>query len=302
MTISLKQIRYFIAAAEAQQISTAAAELGISQPAITVAIKELEADLGVALIRRRVGGIGLTQEGMKFLSRAKNIEMSVADAILSVRKDDSRIVGKIRLGVTYTGLGYFLLPMLARFMRHFPDISVELHEMSREELESAIVSDCVDLALIIISNIHDYDSISYRILLRSQRLLWMSSRHKLNKISDISLSDLNSEKFVQFTSDEADISASKYLSNNGFAPNIVLKTTSMEAVRGMVATGAAITILANLVYRPWSLDGDRVELRPLRENIPSLDLGLAWHRGRPLSEAESRLLHFLELESASSTP
>lgn len=301
MTISLKQIRYFIAAADAQQISAAAIELGISQPAITAAIKELEADLGVALIRRRVGGITLTQEGLKFLSQARNVQMSVADAILSIKKDDARISGTVRLGVTYTGLGYFILPTLARFRRHFPEVNVELHEMSRTELENAIISGHVDLALIIISNINDYDAISYRVLLRSQRLLWMSSQHRLSTISEISLSDIYTENFVQFTNDEADISAQRYLREHGFTPNIVLKTTSMEAVRGMVATGAAVTILANLVYRPWSLDGHRVELRPLRENIPSLDLGLAWRRGRQLSEAESRLLRFLEIESTTVT-
>ncbi|MDX3806110.1 MAG: LysR family transcriptional regulator [Bosea sp. (in: a-proteobacteria)] len=176
MSISLKQIRYFIAAADAQQISAAAIELGISQPAITAAIKELEADLGVALIRRRVGGITLTHEGLKFLSQARNVQMSVADAILSIKKDDARISGTVRLGVTYTGLGYFILPTLARFRRHFPEVNVELHEMSRTELENEIISSHVDLALIIISNINDYDAISYRVLLRSQRLLWMSSQ------------------------------------------------------------------------------------------------------------------------------
>ncbi|MGY6251619.1 LysR substrate-binding domain-containing protein, partial [Bosea thiooxidans] len=203
--------------------------------------------------------------------------------------------------VTYTGLGYFILPTLARFRRHFPEVNVELHEMSRTELENEIISSHVDLALIIISNINDYDAISYRVLLRSQRLLWMSSQHRLSTISEISLSDIYTENFVQFTSDEADISAQRYLREHGFTPNIVLKTTSMEAVRGMVATGAAVTILANLVYRPWSLDGHRVELRPLRENIPSLDLGMAWRRGRQLSEAESRLLRFLEIESTTVT-
>jgi DNA-binding transcriptional LysR family regulator len=113
-------------------------------------------------------------------------------------------------------------------------------------------------------------------------LLWLSGQHRLNSLHEITLRDLEFEPYVQFISDEADASARNYLAETGFKPKTTLRTTSMEAVHGMVATGAAVTILARLVYRPWSLDGARVELRPLGNSVPTLDLGIAWKRERRL--------------------
>jgi DNA-binding transcriptional LysR family regulator len=296
MTVSLKQIRYFVAAAEAQKVSAAAIGLGISQSAVTVAIKELEVFLGVALIHRRIGGIGLTQDGLKFLNYAKNIESNLADAIHSMKNKEAEASGKFRLGVTYTGVGYFLLPILARFKRSYPNVEVEMIEMTRIQLEQAIGEGDVDLALLIVSNLSKGHGLKYKVLMKSPRVLWLSSGHRLNRLPEISLQDLKSETFVQFISDEAITSARKYLTKIGFNPKVILKTTSMEAVRGMVATGAAVTILASLVYRPWSLDGGRVELRSLKESIPSLDLGVAWRSDKVLSEAETKFLDYLRSE------
>ncbi len=298
MAISFKQIRYFVAAAETQKVSAAAIELGISQSAVTVAIKELEADLGVSLIRRRIGGISLTQDGLKFLNHAKNIESNLSDAIHSMKNKEAETSGRFRLGVTYTGAGYFLLPVLARFKRSYPKVTIDLVEMSRIQLERAVHQGQVDLALLIVSNLSKNHRLKYKTLMKSPRAIWLSSSHRLNKLPEISLRDLRDEPFVQFISDEAMASAQKYLTNLGFKPKIILKTTSMEAVRGMVATGAAITILASLVYRPWSLDGERVELRTAQDNIPSLDLGLAWSNRKHLSEAEIKFLDYLKLEGA----
>lgn len=292
--VSLKQIRYFVAAAEAEKISSAASALGISQSAVTVAIKELEAQLGVALIRRRVGGIGLTQDGLKFLHHAKNIEANIVDAMSSMTNREAATTGRIRLGVTYTGAGYFLLPILARFRRAYPNVAVDLIEMDRPRLEQSLQSGELDLALLIVSNLSKKHRFQFEVLMKSPRVLWLSGGHRLNRLPQISLQDLQGEAYVQFVSDEAPASARRYLN---IKPKVIFRTTSMEAVRGMVATGAAVTVLASLVYRPWSLDGGRVELRPLVDPIPSLDLGIAWSTGKVLSEAEHKFVNYLKVGS-----
>jgi DNA-binding transcriptional LysR family regulator len=57
----------------------------------------------------------------------------------------------------------------------------------------------------------------------------------------------------------------------------------VEAVRSLVATGAGLAILPSLVYRPWSLEGDRIEIRDVSGDLPTVQVGLAWRRGAPLS-------------------
>lgn len=293
--LTLKQIRYFVAAAETEKVSAAATSLGISQSAVTVAIKELEAQLGVSLIRRRVGGIELTQDGQKFLLHAKNIEANIVDAMNSMMNKEAQTTGEIRLGVTYTGVGYFLLPNLARFRRAYPNVAFDLVEMGRPGLEQALHAGSIDLALIIVSNLSKKHSLRYRMLMRSPRTLWLSSGHRLNRLPKISLQDLRDEAYVQFASDEAPVAALRYLK---VKPRIIFTTSSMEAVRGIVATGEAVTILAHLAYRPWSLEGGRVESRPLADPLPSLDLGIAWNRGKVLSEAERKFIDYLQNEGS----
>jgi DNA-binding transcriptional LysR family regulator len=61
----------------------------------------------------------------------------------------------------------------------------------------------------------------------------------------------------------------------------------------MVATGAAITILSDMVYRPWSLDGGRVETKDISGTIPTMDVGLAWLKHSPLSGVAQKFDEFL---------
>ena len=83
MSLTLKQLRYFIAAAETGQISHAAMEMNISQSAVTAGIQGLEAQLGVSLLRRGAQGVTVTPEGARFLARARGIMAAVEDATRS---------------------------------------------------------------------------------------------------------------------------------------------------------------------------------------------------------------------------
>jgi DNA-binding transcriptional LysR family regulator len=69
-----------------------------------------------------------------------------------------------------------------------------------------------------------------------------------------------------------------------------MRTASVEAVRSLVATGAGLSILPDVLYRPWSLDGDRLEVRNIFEEMPTVDIGIAWRRGLTLSDTTQ---HFL---------
>ena len=108
MDITLRQIKYFIAAAETGKIAAAANMLSISPSSITESIKELESITGVTLITRHHRGINLTFDGYRFLQHCHNINASVSNAEYALKNSYTDISGDLTLGITITVAGYFL--------------------------------------------------------------------------------------------------------------------------------------------------------------------------------------------------
>ena len=71
---------------------------------------------------------------------------------------------------------------------------------------------------------------------------------------------------------------------------MAIRTRSVEAARSLVATGAGIAILPDLAYRPWSLEGDKIEARDLLEELPPVEVAIVWRRGSPLSATAAQFV------------
>ncbi len=295
MTFSLKQLRYFIAAAEAGQVSQAAVELNVSQSAVTAAIQQLETTLDLRLFDRNPGGVSVTAGGARFLHHARNIMAAVNEAMQMPRASPAAIRGLIRVGVTYTVAGYFLPRHHDRFRRNYPQVEIELYELPREAIEQAVIGGAIDLAVMLVSNLEASDRIQSEILMRSRRRLWVPPDHPLLKANSVSLADVARYPYVMLTVDEASKTAGRYWARTPHQPNIVFQTSSVEAVRSMVAAGMGVTVLSDMVYRPWSLEGQQLETRLLVDDIPTMDVGLAWARGREMSSAARAFMDFLGL-------
>ncbi|ADZ69150.1 LysR family transcriptional regulator [Polymorphum gilvum] len=295
MTLTLKQVRYFIAAAETGQISHAAMEMNISQSAVTAAIQGLETQLGVRLLERRPTGVTMTAEGARFLNHARAIVAAVDDAVRSPLGEGARITGRVRLGVTYTVAGYFMARHYARFRRSYPGITLDMIELPRSAVEEALVDGQLDLSVMLTSNLSNHRVLDHETLFRSRRRLWLPSDHPLLSAPAITLADVAQEPYIMLTVDEASETAGRYWERAGLQPETVFVTSSVEAVRSMVAAGMGLTILSDMVYRPWSLEGQRIELRTLVDSIPSMDVGLAWARERPMQEAAAVFRAFISV-------
>jgi len=295
MTLSLKQVRYFIATADAGQISQAAIELNVSQSAVTAAVKQLENDVGVVLFKRLQTGVSLTAEGARFLQHARNIMAAVNAAQHAPLTEDSAIRGTVRIGVSYTVAGYFLPRHYTRFARSYPRIQAELYELPRNAIESGLKDGSLDLAVMLVSNLIDRKRLAYETLIRSRRRLWLPVEHRLLAAPAITLDDVASEPYVMLTVDEANQTASRYWKPTGLRPSTIFTTSSVEAVRSMVADGMGVTILSDMVYRPWSLEGQRIELRNVVADIPTMDVGLAWNHTRSQSPAARTFHEFMSL-------
>jgi DNA-binding transcriptional LysR family regulator len=293
MTLTFRQVRHFIATAETGRVSAAAAALNVTQSTVTASIKALEAELGRKLFDRHSNGVTLTTDGQQFLQRARAIEASVSDAMRGPHRWGTQVDGTVDVAVSYTIAGYFLPPVLSRFWRSFPGITVRLHEFERDAIEHSLISGSVDAAVMLVSNLHDRSSIRSRLLMRSPRRLWTCANHPLLHKDSVKLADLTSEPYLMLTVDEAERSAMRYWRRTPHVPNVIFRTISVEAVRSMVATGMGITILSDMVYRPWSLEGHRIDLKTLDDEVHTMDVGLAWNSETRLSPAARAFCEFV---------
>jgi len=281
MSISLRQIRYFVSTAEQGQISQAALDLSISQSAITTAIKEIERIIGVELFVRSSQGMELTPAGRQFLFHAYDILNKVSEAI-SLSVPANNLEGSLTVAATYTVIGYFLPSHLEKLKRIFPKLSIQLVELNREAIEEGLLSSRYDIAVLLTSNVLNAD-LSTETLLGSRRRLWVAGKHPLLQRQSSGLKEVAEEPYIMLTVDEAAHTSMKYWSATPYQPSVFLRTSSVEAVRSMVANGQGVAILSDMVLRPWSLEGKRIETIVLRDPIPAMDVGLAWRRGATFS-------------------
>lgn len=288
-------MRYFVATAEAGKISGASAMLGISPSAITEAIADLSALVGVKLFKRESRGVSLTFEGHRMLAQCRGILAAVDQVGLEVTHSPIHVKGRIRLALSITISGYFFPAFLTRLRQRFPDLDLEFTEADHAKIEAGLRNGTYDLGMMLVSNIKDDDLVP-QTLIRSSRRLWLAREHPLLSENSISLANVAEFPYIQLTIDEAEASTHAYWSANGLKPNVVLRTASVEAIRGFVAYGVGVTILSDIMYRPWSLEGDKIEVRDLALSIPTLDVGLAWKMDRVLSQAEQTFIDFCRVE------
>jgi len=290
MSITLRQISYFLATAESGSVSAAAASVGISQSAITGSILALEEQTGAVLFERHSKGVSLTYEGHQFLRHARLITAAVADARRALAARPRSVAGNLNLGVTSLVSGYFLADLLARFRRVFPNVQVQVVEDERSYIEHLLINGELHLGLMLVSNLGDRDALDFETLVCSRNRVWSAPTHRFAALDVVSFADIAQEPLIALTIDEIPQITRSLWAARGIRPNIALNTASVEAVRSLVATGAGVAVLPDMAYRPWSLEGDRLEARPLEEELPTVDVGLVWRRGSRRNEAASIFL------------
>jgi DNA-binding transcriptional LysR family regulator len=291
--ITIRQLRYFVAAAESGQISMAAANEHVSQSAVTNAVASLEEALRIRLFERLPHGVSLTLEGHDFYNHARHVIDSLSDALHKSRSRSRDAQGTVRIGASYTVLGYFLPELLARFTASHPQIHFELHDLDRATLEEAVASGGIDIGVALLSNIMSINRFEHRSLIKSPRKLWVAPSHPLAQSKRPTLREVTEHRYIMLTVDEGEESSLRYWNKAKLRPDIFFRTGSMEALRGLVSHGFGVTILSEMVFRPWSLEGKRIEARELNDPIPEMDVGVLWRKGVPLSAATGSFVEFL---------
>lgn len=283
MSLTLRQLRYFSAVAEVGRISHAALQLNISQSAVTTAIRELEELVGQQLFERHPHGVELTKAGRRFLGHAYAV-LAAADEAERMPHDGAQVEGSLTVAASYTVLGYFLPHHLQRFAQLHPQINVKVHEVAREAIEEGLITQRYDMGVLLTSNVV-LSELSLETFFGSQRRLWVPAKHPLLEKAEVALADLVAEPYIMLTVDEAAATTLKYWSKTPHQPTVRMRTSSVEAVRSTVANGLGVTILSDMVYRPWSLEGKRIETINLRDSVPTMNIGLGWKQGTEFTPA-----------------
>ncbi len=146
--VSLRQLRYLESLAETRHFGHAAQACAVSQPALSMQIKELEDELKLSLVERRKSGIELTERGMEVARRARTILASVRDLVDYAKGQEGVLSGVLKLGAIPSIAPYLLPAALPALQQRFPALSLQLRETVTETLVRELVSGDLDVILI----------------------------------------------------------------------------------------------------------------------------------------------------------
>ncbi|EKF19410.1 LysR family transcriptional regulator [Nitratireductor pacificus] len=297
MLPTVRQLQYFVAAARSGQISRAANDMNVTQSSITIAIRDLEDRLGYRLFHRKAKGVELTAAGQLFLQNATGVLAGLEDLMTLSVEDDLQIGGEVRLGVTDTVSGYYLPRIWREIRRKAPSLKLHVTELPRPEVEKGVLDGRFDLGIILISNMGNREDFEHETLLVSQRQLWIGAGHPFAAREDIAFADLVDEPYFLLQTDDHEHTMTANWGRYGFQPRVVFRSYSIEAVRSLVAAGHGITVLSDMIYRAWSLEGQRLLRKPLADRIETMNTGVIWPRSRSLSKATALFLRILTADT-----
>lgn len=282
MSISLSALRYFNAVAETGSISAAVQNLNASQATITESIQRLESHLGTLLFRRHARGMAMTHAGHEFLRHTQRILSAVAAAEGALAARPDALAGDLIIGAVSPLTGYYLPGLLEGYRRTFPRVRTLVYEDAGHFIEHQLINGELDVGLMVVSAL-EASSFHTRVLVRSPWRLWVSANHRLAERRQVSIIELRQQSVIALRNEELESAASDLWRRAGFRPRVTVRTRSVEATRSLVATGYGVCVLPEVLFRAWSLDGERLLAIPLVEDIPALAVGVAWRRGAPLA-------------------
>jgi len=146
--MDLRQVRYFVTVAERGSFSSAASALNVAQSALSRHVKELESDLGGALLERGARGVVLTESGKVLLARGRWLLTAVDDIEAEVRTETRDLSGTLRLGAPSSIAELFYAPLAESFARRFPRVRLELSQGLTELMCDRLLRSEVDLAIV----------------------------------------------------------------------------------------------------------------------------------------------------------
>jgi len=300
-SLTLKQLRYLVALADARHFRIAAENCGIAQPSLSVQIQNLEEFLGARLVERHRSGVVMTPAGREVVTRARQILLDV-QGIVDVSSSSARhLTGTIRLGVKPT-LGPYLLPQVVAILhRQNPDLKLYIREGAPHALEQELAHGTHDLILAQLPVISS-DLVVER-LFREPVYLAVSRDHPLARQKTVGSEDLNGLAILYLTPDYH-LHDQVHALCEEYGAKLVrdYEGTSLDALRQMVAMNIGATFLPAL-YAHSEIRGDAdVVTKSLSNRQVSRSIGLVWRKGAGRAPAYRAIADAIRQVTSASFP
>jgi DNA-binding transcriptional LysR family regulator len=253
--MELRHLRYFAAVAETCHFGQAADQLHVAQPALSYAIRQLEAELDVTLFNRTTRQVSLTAAGEFLRGETDRILGGVDGAVRGVRRIAAGRTGLMRLGLTGTAT-FSHLPRIARMVKaELPGVALEIHaDMLTPVQCERLRTGALDLGVLRPPAVGD--GIALQTIEVESLVLAVAVDHRLSVEPVVSLSDLRSEPFVAYASRESAVNDAvlRACRQAGFVPHREYTAPGTAVLLALVAAGLGVAVVPESV-RALPLDG-----------------------------------------------
>ena len=279
--LNLNQLRVFYYAAKNLSFTAAAAELYITQPAVTAQIKSFEEFCSLKLFKKRGRRIYLTDEGKSLYAYAAKIftcEKEIEHVI-----DDMRELkrGILSLGTTKAYARYFMPLMITTFRINYPSIKIQLNEGSSLEMIHSLLDFKIEVA--VIARPEDNPGVHFFPFSREEMVVIMSRNHPLAKKKTVTFSDLAAVPFIM----KEKGSGTRKLVEELFeaeqcTPDILMETSNTEFIKQLVQRGEGVSFVVREAVAA-ELKEKKLASVPLKGPKVYLNVSIAYLKDQALS-------------------
>jgi LysR family transcriptional regulator, hydrogen peroxide-inducible genes activator len=276
--ITLRQLRYLASLARHRHFGRAAEDCAVTQPALSMQVRELEREIGVDLVERRAGEIALTETGTEVAQRAEQILAATRD-LVDFARHRGVLSGKLRLGIIPTLAPYILPRTLPRLQTAYPSLRLEVRETQTKTLLNELINGDLDTVMLAMPvEAADVETLS---LFNDRFLLALAAADPLAPDARVNADDVDRRRLILL--EEGHCLRDQALAFCGPPRNDApasLGATSLATVMQMVANGYGVTLLPEVAASVEVRDS-RVKLLRFAEPEPARTVGLAWRRTSP---------------------
>lgn len=288
--MTLTELRYIVALARERHFGRAAEACFVSQPTLSVGIKKLEDELGVALFERGGSEVGVTPVGARIVEQAARI-LELAGGIKTLaQQGKDPLVGPLRLGAIYTIAPYLLPQLIPKLHAIAPHMPLLLEENFTARLAEKLRQG--ELDAIIISLPFDEPGIETLALYDEPFQVALPAAHPWVAKAHIDAAELAEESLLLLGSGhcfrDQVLKVCPALNRSAAPPGSIQKTlesSSLETIRHMVASGVGITVLPCTALSAGGAEQGLLAFRPFSEPAPERPVALAWRKRYPRPEA-----------------